>query len=73
MAVQIQSFKRVVPMIYAYNTPGVVYHDGWTKIGYTEKQTGPAGKTADPHGGYPSCPGLAGQRHVQGRLRGVFY
>lgn len=39
MAVQIQSFKRVVPMIYAYNTPGVVYHDGWTKIGYTEKQT----------------------------------
>lgn len=39
MAVQIQAFKRVVPMIYAYNTPGVVYHDGWTKIGYTEKQT----------------------------------
>lgn len=39
MAVQIQSFKRVVPMIYAYNTPGVIYHDGWTKIGYTEKQT----------------------------------
>ena len=26
-------------MIYAYNTPGVSYHDGWTKIGYTEKQT----------------------------------
>lgn len=35
----IQSFTRVVPMIYAYNTPGVTYHDGWTKIGYTEKQT----------------------------------
>ncbi len=30
---------RVVPMIYAYNTPGVSYHDGWTKIGYTEKQS----------------------------------
>ena len=39
MAVQIQSFKRVVPMIYAYNTPGVSYHDGWTKVGYTERQS----------------------------------
>lgn len=37
--VKIQSFSRVVPMIYAYNTPGVTYHEGWTKIGYTEKQT----------------------------------
>lgn len=35
----IQSFSRVVPMIYAYNTPGVNYHEGWTKIGYTEKQS----------------------------------
>ena len=39
MAVQIQSFKRVVPMIYAYNTPGISYHDGWTKVGYTERQS----------------------------------
>lgn len=38
-APKIQSFSRVVPMIYAYTTPGVVYHEGWTKIGYTEKQT----------------------------------
>ena len=38
MAVQIQSFKQVVPMIYAYNTPGIPYHEGWTKVGYTEKQ-----------------------------------
>lgn len=36
---KIKSFRRVVPMIYAYNTPGVVYHEGWTKIGYTEKQS----------------------------------
>ncbi len=36
---KIQSFSHVVPMIYAYNTPGVTYHEGWTKIGYTEKQT----------------------------------
>ena len=28
----IRSFTRVVPMIYAYNTPGVSYHDGWTKM-----------------------------------------
>ncbi len=37
--VKIQSFSKVIPMIYAYNTPGVSYHDGWTKIGYTEKQS----------------------------------
>ena len=35
----IKSFAHVEPMIYAYNTPGVTYHDGWIKIGYTEKQT----------------------------------
>lgn len=35
----IHPFKRIIPMIYAYNTPGVSYHDGWTKIGYTAKQT----------------------------------
>ena len=38
-APSIQSFSRVVPMIYAYNTPGINYHEGWTKIGYTEKQS----------------------------------
>lgn len=38
MVVQIQSFQRVIPMIYAYQTPGIPYHEGWTKIGYTEKQ-----------------------------------
>ena len=37
--IQIQSFKRVIPMIYAYNTVGVVNNEGWTKIGYTERQT----------------------------------
>lgn len=26
-------------MIYCYDTPGVTYHDGWLKIGYTEDQT----------------------------------
>ncbi len=38
-AVKIQSFKVVEPMIYAYDTPGVTYHEGWLKIGYTEDQT----------------------------------
>lgn len=38
-APQIQSFTRVIPMLYAYNTPDIPYHEGWTKIGYTEKQT----------------------------------
>lgn len=35
--VRIESYKTVVPMIYAYTTPGVPAHDGWTKIGYTER------------------------------------
>ncbi|MCD8205043.1 MAG: DEAD/DEAH box helicase family protein [Clostridia bacterium] len=36
--ISIKSAQRVVPMIYAYTTPGVPYHEGWTKIGYTERQ-----------------------------------
>ncbi len=33
----IQTATRVIPMIYAYTTPGIAYHSGWTKIGYTEQ------------------------------------
>ncbi len=33
---KIKTSKKITPMCYAYTTPGVVYHDGWTKIGYTE-------------------------------------
>ena len=32
----INTTKQAFPQIYAYTTPGVTYHDGWTKIGYTE-------------------------------------
>ena len=35
--IKIKTSEKVMPMIYAYTTPGVVYHDGWTKIGYTER------------------------------------
>lgn len=35
--IKIKTTEKVTPMIYAYTTPGVVYHDGWTKIGYTER------------------------------------
>lgn len=34
----IKTTKDVVPMIYAYTTPGITYHDGYTKIGYTEQK-----------------------------------
>lgn len=34
---KIKSTKPVVPMIYAYTTPGISYHDGYIKIGYTEQ------------------------------------
>lgn len=33
----IKTTKPVVPMIYAYTTPGVTYHDGYIKIGKTEQ------------------------------------
>lgn len=33
----IKASTKVVPMIYAYTTPGVTYHDGYIKIGYTEQ------------------------------------
>lgn len=36
--VKLKSFDHIVPMIYAYTTPGVESNVGWTKIGYTEKQ-----------------------------------
>lgn len=35
--IKIKTAKRVVPMIYAYTTPEIARHDGWTKIGYTEQ------------------------------------
>jgi len=33
----VKSSSRVVPEIYAYTTPEIARHDGWTKIGYTEQ------------------------------------
>lgn len=36
--INIQTSTRVIPMIYAYSTPDVPKHNGWVKIGYTEKQ-----------------------------------
>jgi len=35
--INVKTAQAVNPMIYAYTTPGVIYHDGWTKIGYTER------------------------------------
>lgn len=36
---KIKSFKRIIPMIYAYITPNDISHNGWTKIGYTASQS----------------------------------
>lgn len=38
-AVNIKPMGQIVPMIYAYTTPEIERHNGWTKIGYTEAQT----------------------------------
>ncbi len=34
---KVKTVKGVVPMIYAYTTPEIARHNGWTKIGYTEQ------------------------------------
>lgn len=33
----LKTANHVVPMIYAYTTPEIARHNGWTKIGYTEQ------------------------------------
>lgn len=36
--IQLKTSENVVPMIYAYTTPELARHNGWTKIGYTEQK-----------------------------------
>ncbi len=36
-AINIKTTTKVIPQCYAYITPGVPAHDGWTKIGFTER------------------------------------
>lgn len=36
-SLKIKTRKTVKPMCYAYTTPQIRDHDGWTKIGYTEQ------------------------------------
>lgn len=36
-ALPIKTAVKVVPQCYAYTTPGIPVNDGWTKIGYTER------------------------------------
>lgn len=37
MQININPYANIVPKIYAYTTPEIVRHNGWTKIGYTEQ------------------------------------
>ena len=39
MQIHITPFANIVPKIYAYTTPEIARHDGWTKIGYTEQES----------------------------------
>lgn len=55
---QINSFKKVVPIIYCYTTPGVTYHDGWCKIGESEQDSTSRVKQRDPDGQYPCEAGM---------------
>lgn len=38
MTPKIKTTERIIPMCYAYTTPEIARHDGWVKIGYTDKQ-----------------------------------
>ena len=38
MAPKIKTTERIIPMCYAYTTPEIARHDGWVKVGYTDKQ-----------------------------------
>ena len=33
----VRTSRPALPQIYAYTTPEIARHDGWTKIGYTEQ------------------------------------
>lgn len=51
-AINIKTAKQIEPKCYAYTTPEIKRHDGWTKIGYTEqddvkKRIAQQTKTAD--------------------------
>ena len=35
--ISIQTTRLVIHMIYAYTTPEITRHDGWLKIGYTDR------------------------------------
>lgn len=35
--INIKTMQEVIPMCYAYTTPQIAEHNGWVKIGYTEK------------------------------------
>lgn len=35
---EINTAKKVVPIIYCYTTPEIKRHDGWVKIGYSEQE-----------------------------------
>lgn len=35
--IKIQTATKVTPQCYAYTTPGVPKHNGWTKLGFTER------------------------------------
>lgn len=35
--INVKTTREVIPQCYAYTTPCISYHDGWTKIGFTER------------------------------------
>ena len=46
--ITLRTARQVVPMIYAYTTPEIARHNGWTKIGYTEQSVDKRLKNSRP-------------------------
>ena len=47
--INVKTTQKVIPMIYAYSTPEIARHNGWIKIGYTERQTTEARQRQQSH------------------------
>ena len=35
--INVKTTREIIPQCYAYTTPCISYHEGWTKIGFTER------------------------------------
>lgn len=64
MGIKLNTAKQAFPMIYAYSTPQIADHNGWTKIGYTEEQDVETRIKQQTHLRYTGEAGVEGGCHL---------